>query len=365
MKKLPIYQIHQCASILGEVTTDYYIDFDEFKQRLEELTKKGYTITEVYNTGHRNIVDIEYTPRLPLDHRLKPLRELHFDNKDKNRKYHYHVLFDHHYGTNDQKEFTDFISYYNGLGCLINDVSIEHGKDGTYITVYIKAKSKDDDITTCYKKHEKYYNDIIKALSIGNRLKTLSKVVFIDDNNSIKYRYHFFFDQQHYGTNDFDEFTKLIEHYSGDKCFIDNLNISWSSNDFVVRAYIKSTEKAKDFQACIEKHQKYLDEIEYAHVCKELLNENENDNITLIPSIEIYRFGLGLTKETVKERRQKFFDAIYQEYRINGLRDCTHYGYDKDESLITVVFTRGKTNGCLALDQLYKDVAELCKPFEE
>ena len=164
-------------------------------------------------------------------------------------------------------------------------------------------------------------------------------------------------------TNDFDEFTKLIEHYSGDKCLIDNLNISWSSNDFVVRAYIKSMEKAKDFQACIKKHQKYLDEIEYAHVCKELLNEN--DNIVPLPSIEIYRFGPGLTKETVKERRQKFFDAIYQEYSINGLRDCTHYGYDKDESLITVFFTRGKTNGHLPLDQLYKNVAEICKPFEE
>lgn len=363
MKKLPIYQIHRCASIHGEATTDYYIDFDEFKQRLELLTMSGYAITEVYSVGHRNIVDVEYTPNLPLNHRLKPLRELHFDNKDDSSKYHYHILFDHHYGTNDQKEFLDVIGYYNGLNCLMDDLSIEHGKDGTYIIVYIKTKSKDDDVTACYKKHEKYHNDIIKALSIENHLKTLSKVVFVDDNNSTKYRYHFFFDQQHYGTNDFDEFTKLIEHYSGNKCFINNLNIMWSFNDFIVKAYIKSMEKVKDLQACIEKHQEYLDDITYAHDCKEILDNN--DNVTLTPSIEIYRFGPGLTKETVKERRQKFFDAIYQEYHINGLRDCTHYGYDKDESLIMVVFTRGKTNGCLALDQLYKDVAELCKPFEE
>lgn len=271
MKKLPIYQIHRCASILGEVTTIYYISFDELKQRLEELTKKGYAITEIYSAGYRNIVDIEYTPSVPLRNRLKPLRELHFVNKDDNSQYHYHILFDHHYGTNDQKEFLDVIGYYNGLNCLMNDVSIEHGKDGTCITVYIKTKSEDDDVTTCYKKHEKYYNDIIKALSFNNRLKTLPKVFFID----------------------------------------------------------------------------------------------ENDNIVLNPSIEIYQFGPGLTKETVKERRQKFFDAIYQEYRINGLRDCVSYQYRKDKATIELVFCRGETKGSLSLDQLYKDVADLCKPFEE
>ena len=363
MKKLPIYQIHQCASILGELSVIQYIEFADFKQQLEELINKGYAITEVYSAGYRNIVDIEYTPSVPLRNRRKSLSELHFDNKDDSSKYHYHILFDHHYGTNDQKEFTDIISYYNGLNCLMNDVSIEHGKDGTYITIYIKAKSEDDDVATCYKKHEKYYSDIIKALSIENRLKTLSKVVFIADNNPTKYRYHFFFDQQHYGTNDFDEFTKLINHYSGDKCLIDNLNISWSSNDFVVRAYIKSMKKAKNLQACIEKHQKYLDEIEYTHVCKELLDIN--DDIVLLPSIEMYRFGPGLAKETVKERRQKFFDIIYQEYRKNGLLECTSYDYYKEKSLIEIVFVRGETNGYLNLDQLYKDVAELCKPFEE
>lgn len=170
MKKLPIYQIHRCASIHGEATTDYYIDFDEFKQRLELLTMRGYAVTEVYSVGYRNIVDIEHIPNLPLNHRLKPLRELHFDNKNDNSKYHYHILFDHHYGTNDQKEFLDVIGYYNGLNCLINDLSIEHGKDGTTITIYIKAKCEGDDVTIVYKKHDEYLNNIIEALSFANRL---------------------------------------------------------------------------------------------------------------------------------------------------------------------------------------------------
>lgn len=170
MKKLPIYQIHQCASILGELSVIQYIEFADFKQQLEELIKKGYAITEVYSAGHRNIVDVEHIPNLPLNHRLKPLRELHFDNKNDNSKYHYHILFDHHYGTNDQKEFLDVIGYYNGLNCLINDLSIEHGKDGTTITVYIKAKCEGDDVTTVYKKHEEYLNNIIEAFSFANRL---------------------------------------------------------------------------------------------------------------------------------------------------------------------------------------------------
>ena len=362
MKKLPIYQIHQCASILGELSIIQYIEFADFKQQLEELINKGYVITEVYSAGYRNIVDIEYTPSVPLRNRRKSLSELHFDNKDDNNQYHYHILFDHHYGTNDQKEFLDAIGYYNGLNCLINDVNIEHGKGGSNITVYIKAKSEDDDVTTCYKKHEKYYNDIIKALSLVNRLKTLGNVFLVDGNNPTWYRYHLFFDQQHYGTNDHDEFVKLIKHYSGDKCFIDRLNTTWSYNGFIIKAYIKSAEETKDIYSCIEKHEKYLSDIMVTHVCKNILNNN--DSVVLLPSIEMYRFGPRLTKETVKERRQKFFDAIYQEYRINGLRDCTHYGYDKDESLIEIVFTRGKTNGYLNLDKLYKDVAELCKPFE-
>lgn len=170
MKKLPIYQIHRCASIHGEATTDYYIDFNEFKQRLELLTMRGYAVTEVYNAGYRNIVDIEYVPSMPTNLRRKLLHELHFANKDDSRKYRYHILFDHHYGTNDQKEFLDVIGYYNGLNCLINDLSIEHGKDGTTITVYIKAKCEGDDVTTIYKKHEEYLNNIIEALSLANRL---------------------------------------------------------------------------------------------------------------------------------------------------------------------------------------------------
>ena len=170
MKKLPIYQIHRCASIHGEATTDYYIDFDEFKQRLELLTMAGYAVTEVYSAGHRNIVDIEHVPSMPSNLRRKLLHELHFANKDDSRKYRYHILFDHHYGTNDQKEYMDFIGYYNGLNCLINDLSIEHGKDGTTITVYIKAKCEGDDVTTVYKKHEEYLNNIIEAFSFANRL---------------------------------------------------------------------------------------------------------------------------------------------------------------------------------------------------
>nr|DAY32687.1 MAG TPA: hypothetical protein [Caudoviricetes sp.]DAY37575.1 MAG TPA: hypothetical protein [Caudoviricetes sp.] len=170
MKKLPIYQIHRCASIHGEATTDYYIDFDEFKQRLELLTMAGYAVTEVYSAGHRNIVDIEHVPSMPSNLRRKLLHELHFANKDDSRKYRYHILFDHHYGTNDQKEYMDFIGYYNGLNCLINDLSIEHGKDGTTITVYIKAKCEGDDVTTVYKKHEEYFNNIIEAFSFANRL---------------------------------------------------------------------------------------------------------------------------------------------------------------------------------------------------
>ena len=170
MKKLPIYQIHRCASIHGEATTDYYIDFDEFKQRLELLTMSGYAVTEVYSAGHRNIVDIEHVPSMPSNLRRKLLHELHFANKDNSHKYHYHILFDHHYGTNDQKEFLDVIGYYNGLNCLINDLSIEHGKDGTTITIYIKAKCEGDDVTIVYKKHDEYLNNIIEALSFANRL---------------------------------------------------------------------------------------------------------------------------------------------------------------------------------------------------
>lgn len=258
MKKLPIYQIHRCASIHGEATTDYYIDFDEFKQRLELLTMAGYAVTEVYSAGHRNIVDIEHVPSMPSNLRRKLLHELHFANKDDSRKYRYHILFDHHYGTNDQKEYMDFIGYYNGLNCLINDLSIEHGKDGTTITVYIKAKCEGDDVTTVYKKHEEYLNNIIEAFSFANRL-------------------------------------------------------------------------------------------------------NKEDNSIM----QVHFFGIGLTKENIREKRQQFLEDLYQEYCKNGFHECVNYEYDEHAGFIKIRLIRGKENGFLTLDKLYKHVHEICKRFEE